>query len=113
MEVVTKILIEHGMTGIFIIVLLFSMKIFFKQVLLFKKEYDNEIKGKENDNKLLSEEFRGYLMEMQKTHLEIIKENSEAYKGFSLQIKRANNINERLVKELERREYLHECRQKK
>jgi HD superfamily phosphodiesterase len=90
MEIVSKALVEYGMTGVFILVLIFAVSKMYNQSAELRKWYEDEVvkreqskERKEKENNELEREFRSYLMHTQSELTKIIKENTEAFKEFS------------------------------
>ncbi len=106
MDAVIEILVKQGITGVFILLLVFAIKKIFFQVTEQITSMRNYLDEKEDENKELEANFRNYLIETQKKHLQIIDENTKAFRDYSQRIERSNEVTKAVLEELKRREYI-------
>jgi len=106
MAAITEELLKQGITGIFILLLVFAIRKIFMQVTEQINDMRKYMETKEEENKGLETSFRSYLIDTQKKHLQIIDENTKAFREYAKHIERSNEVNERVLDELKRREYI-------
>ena len=100
MEAISTALAEYGMTGVFILVLIFALKKIYDQFFNQVNDIRKRLEEKEEENNNLEKEFRDYLMETRNDHLQIIKDNTEALRDISKNIIEFNYQNQQVTKVL-------------
>ena len=83
MEVFSKYLIEYGMTGVFILALLFALRAIYLQFSKQVEDIKESLETEKKEHIELQDEFREYLKDTKKEYLAIIRDNTIAFKEFS------------------------------
>lgn len=97
MEQIVKVLLEYGMTGIFIIVLIYGNVRVFKYASNLRASYSEELKQKEQEATEIKMDFRKHLLEENAKLMNVIEGNSLALKEFSKSLTEFNFCNREII----------------
>jgi len=102
MEAITEILIQKGITGVFILLLVYAISMIYKQAMETRQKHLDDMAKKDRESNELEREFRQYLSDSNTMLMRVIEEHNDIMREFNKNSMRSSIVFEQLMKAIER-----------
>ena len=102
MDAIVHVLTEKGITGVFILALVYAISFIYKQASETRQKHLDDLAKKEQESNELEREFRTHLMSTEAKLMQLMKEHTKVTEKFSENIIRSDVITERLIEAVEK-----------